>query len=144
MTPYLFPNFLNDPHEYEQAESLWRQNWIHLISSVDHEGLWQSPWLNTHFANGEPFRDGNPIFSAVAHNRQIGIRVIQVDPEEPTDLSHWIDVFADGEPDSIRELVITCALTNEALVGAMNLMKQWITEEKLKSSDEKQLGISGG
>src|ERR1700722_8370563 len=99
MVQSLFPNFLNDLDEYHQVEALWRERWDELVRGVGQERQWVTPWLTTTFANGTPFADGNPIFSAVAPNRRLGVRVIQVEPsEEPRELSFWTDTFAEGEP----------------------------------------------
>src|SRR5438105_15742731 len=116
MVKPLFPNFLNDPNEYHQAETLWRERWDELVRRVGQERQWVTPWLTTTFANGTPFADGNPIFSAVAPDRRLGVRVIQVEPsEEPRELSYWTDTFAEGEPEAIKELVIACTLTPQTL-----------------------------
>ena len=56
MADYLFPDFLSDPRQYQQAEALWRERFGDLIRRIDQEALWESPWLNTHFANGTPCR----------------------------------------------------------------------------------------
>jgi hypothetical protein len=130
----LFPNFLNDPSEYHQAETLWRERWDELVRRVGQEGLWVTPWLTTTFANGTPFADGNPIFSAVAPNRRLGVRIIQVEPsEEPRDFSVWTDAFAEGQPEAIKELVIACVLTPQTLDESLVLMERWITMEEIGS-----------
>jgi hypothetical protein len=137
MVKYLFPNFLNDPHEYEQVEAVWHERWDDLVRRVGQEWLWKSPWLNTHFADGTPCRDGNPIFSAVSPLRRLGVRVIQVEPSDnPRELHVWADTFAKGEPEAIKELVITCVLTDQTLLDAVDLMKRWITEEDVGSAQE--------
>jgi hypothetical protein len=132
MAKPLFPNFLNDPNEYRQAEALWRERWDELVRRVGQGQKWRTPWLTTTFADGTPFADGNPIFSAVAPDRRLGIRVIQVDPsEEPSELSVWTDTFAEGQPEAIKELVIACALTPQTLGHSLSLMERWITKEEV-------------
>jgi hypothetical protein len=129
MAKPLFPNFLNDPNEYRQAETLWRERWDELVRRVGQERQWVTPWLKTTFANGTPFADGNPIFSAVAPERRLGVRVVQVEPcEGPPELSTWTDTFAEGEPEAIKELVIACTLTREALDESLALIEQWISK----------------
>jgi hypothetical protein len=131
MVKVLFPGFLSDPKEYALAEAIWRDRWLDLVRRVGQEWLWQTPWLNTNFADGTPSRDGNPIFSAVSLPRRLGVRVIQVEPaHNPRELSVWTDTFAKGEAGSIKELVITCVLTGQTLLDVVDLMKRWITEEK--------------
>jgi hypothetical protein len=128
MVQYLFPNFLMDARAYEEAESLWRERWSELVRGAGEEALWRSPWFNTQYLNGERFRDGNPIFSAVSECRKIGVRVIQIAPGEAEELTSWTDTFAAGDPEETKELVIHCVLTDEALSMALDLMKRWIAQ----------------
>lgn len=132
MGDYLFPHFLSDPREYEQAESLWRERWDDLLRRVGQERLWEAPWAKTCFVNGTAVRDGNPIFSAVSPRRKLALRVIQLEPlDNPREFSVWTDTFAEGSPESVKELVISCVVTAETLSEAVELMRQWITAEKI-------------
>lgn len=134
MGEYLFAHFLSEPKEYARAEALWQANWTELLRRTGQEALWRFPWMNTTFADGSSCRDGNPIFSAVSPPRQLGVRVIQLEPEDdPADFTVWTDTFAGGSPEAVRELVISCVLTNENLRHAIELMRQWLTEEKVGS-----------
>ncbi len=127
-----FPNFLKDFTEYERTENLWQAEWQRLIQGTGKEELWRSPWINTTFANGTPCRDGNPIFSAVCDKYRLGIRVIQHEPSENAkELDFWIDTFAEGEQETVKELVISCALTRETLYDVLDLMNQWITDSEV-------------
>ena len=133
MTEYLFPNFLTDPREYEQAEAFWRARWDDVVRGVGQESLWESPWFNTTFANGTPFRDGNPIFSAVSLHRHLGVQVIQLEPaDDLEEFTVWTDTFAEGSPEAVKKLVISCVLTKDTLRRAEELMRQWIPEEKVE------------
>src|SRR5260370_40651992 len=97
MVQSLFPNFLNDPNEYHQVETLWRERWHDLVRRVGQGQTWVTPWLTTTFADGTPFADGNTIFSAVSPDRRLGVLVIQVAPSEDSrELSVWPDTFAEG------------------------------------------------
>lgn len=128
MGEYLFPRFLDDPREYEQAEALWASAWAELVARAGQQGQWQSPWLSTQFADGTPFHDGNPIFSAVSPTQRRGVRVIQHEPSQAAeDLSSWTDTFAAGEAEAIEEPVVSCALTRQTLSDALALMERWIT-----------------
>jgi len=132
MVQPLLADFLNDRRQYGEAERLWRARWEELLRRVGQEAEWVSPWLKTTFADGTPFADGNPIFSAVAPQRRLGVRVIQLEPsEDPPELSFWIDTFAEGEPESIKELVIACVLTPQRLDECLGLMERWITGEEI-------------
>jgi hypothetical protein len=136
MVKSLFPNFLKDPTEYRQAETLWRERWDELVRRVGQERSWVTPWLTTTFADGTPFADGNPVFSAIAPDRRLGVRVIQVEPSEERELSVWTDTFAEGGPEAVNELVIACALTPQTLVDCLALMERWITKEEVGSPDD--------
>jgi hypothetical protein len=137
MVKALFPNFLNDLEEYRQAERLWCERWDELVRRVGQEGQWVTPWLRTTFASGAPFADGNPIFSAVAPDRRLGVRVIQIEPsEEPRQLSAWTDTFAGGEAEAVKELVIACALTRQTLEDSLAIMGRWITKEEVGPPEE--------
>jgi hypothetical protein len=132
MTTLLYPNFLIDPREYEQAEALWQERWKELADKVRPAEQWQSPWLTTAFADGTPFRDGNPIFSALCPARRLGIRVIQVEASDgEEELAFWTDTFAEGGSNAVKELVVSCVLTSKTLRGALELMGQWITQENI-------------
>ena len=128
MSKVLFPDFLNHPGQYEEAERLWRERWDDLMCRSRPYEVWKSPWLETTYADGTPQRDGNPIFSAVCPRDRFGVRVIQTEPSgEGRELFFWTDTFAEGEPEEVRELVITCVLTDETLLDAVDLMHQWVT-----------------
>jgi hypothetical protein len=134
MNPIL-PNFLNDPSDYESAQALWQEHWDKILCASGQEGDWRSPWLNHVFVNGTPCRDGNPIFSAVCDARGIGVRVIQNEPDDTeTDFIFWTDTFAAGQPEAIRELVISCVLSQKTLQDAMDVMRRWVTGQELGSN----------
>src|SRR5207249_2151059 len=71
MAEHLFPNFLKDSQEYRGAERFWEKIWQSLVDEAGVAEQWRHPWL------GAPFRDGNPIFSAVSPGRRRGVSVIQ-------------------------------------------------------------------
>ena len=89
---------------------------------------WRHPWLSSGVVAGEELRDGNPIFSAYSPENRYGIRVIQYPPEsDRLELDWWLDTFGGPatDPQAIRELVIACALSEEASRRAFELMKEW-------------------
>jgi hypothetical protein len=132
MVEYLFAHFLSDPREYAQAEALWCKHWDDLVHRLGQAWLWKTPWFNKAFANGTPCRDGNPIFSAVSPLQRLGVRIIQIEPaDNPRELYVWTDTFAKGSPEAIDELVISCVLTHQTLLDAVDLMKRWITEKEV-------------
>jgi len=126
MNEHIFPKFLKDPQEYGQAERFWQDTWRQLLQQARQMEYWETPWLSTSFADGSPCLDGNPIFSAVRRDWRVGVRVLQLDPlEAPGEFTYWFDVFAEGEPEEVRELVICCALTERNLSKAVDLMR-WV------------------
>jgi hypothetical protein len=131
---HMFPNFLHDSQEYQQAEKLWQDGWQELVQQSGQLSLWKTSWLNTSFGDGTPFQDGNPIFSAIRSDRRIAVRVIQLDPAEtPGDFDYWYDEFPAGEAEKGEELVIGCALTKNNVSKAMDIMKGFIeTGEKAR------------
>jgi hypothetical protein len=132
VTEILLGDFLHYPAQYDKAESVWRDAWKNIMRETGQESLWKSPWMNTVFNDGTPFRDGNPIFTAVCPTRQLGVRVVQVHPEDGygfDEISAWTDTFGEGEPDAIKELVIDCVLCDTTLATAADLMKRWVTDE---------------
>ena len=51
-------------------------------------------------------------------------------------LAVWTDTFAEGEPEAVKELVITCALTPQTLGNSLALMERWITKEDAGVAEE--------
>jgi hypothetical protein len=137
MTEILFPDFLTDPQQYKDSEALWHQRWRELVQGVGQTHAWESPWYATTFAGGTPCRDGNPIFSAADPKRKLGIRVIQYEPVgQRGEITFWLNRFAKGQPEEIKELVISCSLTHYTLSMALDFMCQWITRESIRLAHE--------
>ncbi len=128
MEKLLFPDFLQDPKQYAEAEAFWQTLWSKIVATSSQAAEWRFPWLNTHFQNGSPCRDGNPIFSAVNEKRQRGIRVIQTEADsQESNLHSWGDYFgAKDDPESLRELVISCVLSERTACQASELLGKWI------------------
>lgn len=137
MTQCLLPNFLQDPKEYQSAETLWRSRFNQLVSDAGESHLWHSPWIDTSSGDATPFRDANPIFSAVCPSRRLGIRIIQLPPTPGAKpLTFWTDKFAQGDPEEIDELVISCILTDDTLATASDLIGSWINDGQIQARRE--------
>jgi hypothetical protein len=137
MTHFLFPHFLSDPQQYREAEGFWLKHWEELVGDVGQADRWKSPHYTTTFVDGTPCRDGDPIFSAVDPTRRLGVRVIQFEPTgDSGEIVSWQDTFAEGEPEEIRDLVISCSLTDETFAQACDLIRQWITESPAGNSGD--------
>ena len=126
---FLFPDFLRDPRQYDQAQALWAEKWEELVRRAGQAAAWESPFYTTTYVDGTAFRDGNPIFSAADPVRRLGVRVIQFEPTGDTgEMASWLNTFAKGEPGEVEELVISCSLTDATLSKACDLIRQWITK----------------
>jgi hypothetical protein len=128
MVEHLFPGFLEDPAEYAAAEAYWEQLWEQALALTGQWEEWESPWLQTKYANGTPFRDGDPIFSARCLSRRLGLRVIQNDPRGQTQqLGWWVDSLAVEWPGGeIKTLVIACSLSIQSAKIALKMMESWM------------------
>ena len=131
MVNHLYPGFLREDREYALSE----EHWLGLWQQVDppsrlHRG-WQQPWFQP---LPRSLGEGNPIFSAVSPMLRRGIRVIQHAPTEPgLEIQAWPDVFggSSSDPDRIEELVISCALSDQASEVALSLMEPWVKGERI-------------
>lgn len=126
METHLYPDFLRDEVQYKRSEDYWAESWRRL-DRIDREFYhWTSPWLGT----GSPaIKDGNPIFSAYSPDLARGVRIVQQEPlDDRLDIQAYLDSFGGDfdDPDSIRELVIACALSEEAAKIALDLMGPWV------------------
>ncbi len=129
----LCPNFLQDPTEYASAEAYWRRLWDGLVRLTGQWGEWEAPWLRTTFANGTPFRDGDPIFSAISAARGLGVRIVQHEQGDGgLQPKLWIDRFGDEEDGVVRVLVISCALSEYSANCARDLILSWMVAGKVQ------------
>lgn len=124
MVEHLFANFLNDEGVYRNAERYW----IDLWESIDEDVRkgWSQPWFQP---LPPSISEGNPIFSAVSLRLRRGIRIIQSAPtEKGLEFVAYPDTFGGSasDPETIHELVISCALSDVAARFALLLMRAWV------------------
>jgi hypothetical protein len=134
MVRHLFPDFLDDKTAYDSAEAFWRNLWDEMLDMTGQRGAWRTPWLNAAFASGTPFRDGDPIFSALCPRRRLGVRVIQHEPEEDgPELDTWVDWSGDEWSDigRVRVLVLSCALSEEVVPLLRDRLYEWLRAGKV-------------
>ena len=129
----LFPEFMDDPEQYDRAEEYWESMWRSLVRKVRPAGPWKSPWLNVYFGNGKKMRDSNPIFSAVCKRRRLGVRILQIEPGEGPEFEYDLDTFAKDDPEMVNVLTVRCALTEEIARKAAALMTEWMIAGRLDS-----------
>ena len=133
---------MQDSSEYKGASAYWVDLWNRIDEWQRLQRDWRQPWLSSGVVAGEEFRDGNPIFSAYSPETRYGIRVIQYPPEsDRLELDWWLDTFGGPatDPQAIRELVIACALSEEAASRAFELMKIWFLDGKIETRFERPL-----
>src|SRR2546426_3076616 len=104
MSKFLYPCLLSNAKEYRQAEAFWRTLWNEVTERAGQAGEWRFPWMKNEYADGTAVQDGNPIFSAVADKRKMGVRIIQEEKTSPdhVELDYWVDRFGEAtDPSSI-------------------------------------------
>ena len=125
-----FPNFLTNEAEYLQAEAFWASVWADIPELDRRRGGWRCGWFER-----QSLKDANPIFTAISDSQHRAIRVIQYEPTcAHAELDYWFDTF-DGEadePNSVRELVIACALSDDTAQMARTLMSSWVQGEEVE------------
>ncbi len=129
MVQHLLANFLDDPEHYAKAVEHWERLWGRIDSQLRASCGWRQPWFHADWKKGGAFMDGNPIFTAFTPGDQYAIRIIQYPPTSTNlEFDYWLDTFggAATDPEAIRELVIACALSEEASTRAFELMENWV------------------
>ena len=128
MARWIHPDFQSSEAAYDAAQSHWERVWREVLRATSCEWVWAHPWMNN------PIPDGNPIFTAVCHSLDRGVRIIQEPPgdADDIDLDWWIDYFGDREePDAVRELVIACCPSAENTGETADLLRQWVATGKI-------------
>jgi hypothetical protein len=143
MVNHLYSNFLSDDREYRLSE----EHWVRLWEQVDPPGRarfgWHQPWFQP---LPRSLGEGNPIFSAVSPMLRRGIRVIQHAPTEPgLEIQAWPDCFggSSSDPDRIEELVISCALSDQASEVVLSLMEPWVKGEPFDFDEGRVSSLAG-
>jgi hypothetical protein len=140
MLEHLYPDFLKDERVYLDVERYWVGLWEQIDANTRALKGWQQPWFQP---LPPSISEGNPIFSAVSPLLRRGIRVIQSEPtEKGLELFAYPDTFGGPvfDPNSIHELVISCALSDAAARVALSLMNRWV-EGKDLSFDLSEAGL---
>jgi hypothetical protein len=134
MVRHIAADFLKDNRQYQQAQRYWSDLWDQLVAETGLREQWRAPWL------GAPLRDGDPIFSALAPALRRGVHIIQHGPtSEGLELEAWVDRFGEeGKDEVIEQLVIACALSEEAAARARQLMRSWVVSGEFLTSREER------
>jgi hypothetical protein len=131
MIDQLYSDFLIEPRQYSLSESYWGDLWRKISDQDRSRYGWQQPWFQP---LPPKLGQGNPIFSAVSPLLRRGIRVIQHEPTSGSvEIQAWTDSFRGPvtDPESIKELVIACALSDLSAGIAMEMMRPWVANRPL-------------
>jgi hypothetical protein len=126
MVKHLFSKFLEDEKAYLEAERFWIDLWERIDTETRVRNGWKQPWFQP---LPPSISEGNPIFSAVSLREKRGIRIIQSAPaENGLEFVTYPDTFGGStlDPNAINELVISCALSEEAARAALSKMVDWV------------------
>jgi hypothetical protein len=136
MVRHITADFLTNPRQYQRAERYWRELWDRLGRETGVAEQWRTPWLAT------PLRDGDPIFSAVSTALRRGVHIIQHAPTcDAVELEAWVDRFGEQDKDEvIEQLVISCALSEEAAAVAQQLVHRWLIAGELLDAGNEASG----
>jgi len=125
MEKYLFHNFLEDTTVYQICQKYWNTKTEFFFVSNHLKSY--KPYLNTQFANGIDFANGNPIVNYYFSELNKTIRIIQEEPNfDDIQISAWLDSFEISENKSVPELVISLQLTPETEQITYDLLSKWL------------------
>lgn len=125
MVTHLYPDFLKNEQVYAQAVQHWLDLWASIDPAMREGNGWQQPWFQPLMPE---VAEGNPIFSAYSPSLRRGIRVLQAEPtRDRVEFFAYMDTFAK----TINEVVISCALSDEACNLALDLMRPWVAGEAI-------------
>ncbi len=127
MKKYLFSNFLKEKLIYQTCRDYWeiKVNELFYRNRISDA----KAYLNTTFANGTDFYNGNPIINYHFVKTGKAIRIIQEEPNpKDIEIASWIDRFKTDNIEA-KELVISIQLTPHSEKTAFELIKKWIVED---------------
>jgi hypothetical protein len=114
-------NSLADRDESAVLEDCLKEFFLRSLAQTGAEpGDWTIPFFTTSFADGTPFCDGNPVFSAANENKKVLLRVVLDDQAaEPFEYDdHWNGRYAErvvvgrvADLDAIKDRMISWLAT---------------------------------
>lgn len=119
----LLRSLFHSESNYRQAEQWWAGFWAKLPDST----LWQSPWLNTRFADGSLMHDGDGILSAKHPEAGRAFKIIQEEEEDGVvrgRITWWKQTW-DPDDENLTMLVIVIVPSTEALEVATEVLSAW-------------------
>jgi hypothetical protein len=140
MQKYLFHNFLETNLTYFICKEYWQTKMEYFFESNKIEN--PKAYLTTTFANGEDFRNGNPMVNYFVPELNKAFRIIQEEPDnENADIAAWIDDFEMNENRIIEELVISIHHTPETEQVAFDLISKWLVSNLPKQKMERYIEL---
>lgn len=127
----MFTGFLDNDDLYYKVESYWEKKCLALMQNCKNKENWKT-WLKTSYVNGQPFLDGNPIYSLINFNVKRAIKVIQVE-EEGNLLDFWLEDY-ESQIGKIDVLTVYCVLNDETDKKINDILLVWFRDgaEELK------------
>ncbi|MEM9887189.1 MAG: hypothetical protein AAF849_14945 [Bacteroidota bacterium] len=124
----LYPDFLEDEEIYDQLEASWNEAIMAL--GEEHE-ISLAPYINQFDAEGNKYREANPIISALEQSANRGVRIIQYTVEEAQELfiSAFFNELPLDEDNPIQEMVIDLVLSEETKLKALEWIKLWLIDQ---------------
>lgn len=127
MVQHLFKDFLKNKRIYAENVGYWQAIVSELLAPTQ---IKAEAYLQTTFANGEPFLDGNPIFHFVVKKLNKAVRIVQeVAESDKLEITAWINNTELDEME-INELVIVLQLSEESKTLALDLIRTWILNDE--------------
>ncbi|GLO58908.1 hypothetical protein GIB19_27900 [Pseudomonas sp. ITEM 17296] len=120
----MYDDFLSNIETYTKLEELFKSAFAAHTKTTSSTSHYITPFYNTTFKNGQPFRNANPIFSALNLKSKKLIRIIIEENE------HNISVV-EKKTDHGTETIIFGGTTN--LSEILIKMQEWITLSEQQS-----------
>lgn len=120
MSQHIYINFLHNKKVYKLNEAYYARLFRSITAANPH------PFYQTRFNNGEPFYDGNPMFSVLYQGRVL--RIVQEEPE--SERPYFKASIGRTPDDKWEELVIFLELSKETIPPLKEAVKQWFVEKR--------------
>ena len=130
-TDPLFPDFLNDEEQYEQAQDYWEEE------IEDWSDAFDFPVEMNYQTEDEDEKDGDPIFDAYfpAHGKSMRINQYAPEDEDAPDFDVSFDeTELEGVDDLIDEMNIDLILNEENARRTRHLLRRW-TEADMSAEE---------
>jgi hypothetical protein len=120
--------------DYRRAEQWWADFWAKLPGSTP----WQSPWLNTRFADGSLMLPGDGILSAKHPEAGRAFRIIQEEDDAVRGRITWWKQTWDPDDENLTMLVIVIIPSTEALEVATKVLSAWAKGDEVADDGDER------